>query len=114
MAIAIGAINLGIPLIAAVPFAVGQESRWSTLDQMQYRRLLNRASHVEVVCDGGYTPQAMQLRNQYIVDNCQVLMALCKNTSGSGGTVNCINYALSQGRKTFNCWQTFLHFYSQG
>lgn len=110
IAVAEASLNLNIPLIAAVPFR-GQENRWSTLNQMQYRYFLSRASQVHITCDGGYTTQAMQLRNQWIVDRCNVLMGLCNGTSG--GTVNCINYALAQNRQSFNCWNTFLYFYDQ-
>lgn len=110
MAVAECAINQGISLIAAVPFE-GQEKRWFKADQNKYWQLLNRASHIEIVKNNGYSLQAMQLRNQYIVDNCDRLMALCNRTTG--GTRDCINYALSVNRPTFNCWNTFVYYYGR-
>ena len=107
MAVAECAIDRGIDLIAAIPFE-GQEKRWFKADRDKYWQLLNQANHIKIVKNDGYTIQAMQLRNQYIVDNCHCLMALCNRTTG--GTRDCINYALSVNRPTFNCWQTFLYF----
>ena len=109
-AVAECAINRGIELIAAIPFE-GQEKRWFKADRDKYWQLLNRASHIEIVKNDGYSIQAMQLRNQYIVDNCHCLMALCNRTTG--GTRDCINYALSVNRPTFNCWNTFVYYYGR-
>ncbi len=109
-AVAECAIGRGISLIAAVPF-VGQESRWPQSSQDKYRHLLSGASQVEIVCSS-YSPQAMQLRNQWIVDRSHQLMALWHQ--GAGGTANCVSYALGVNRPTLNCWATFLHFYQQG
>ena len=38
-----------------------------------------------------YHPAKMQKRNEFMVDNCDILIALWNGTSG--GTKNCINYA---------------------
>ena len=107
-AVAKCAIDREIDLIAAIPFN-GQEKRWFKADRDRYLQLLNRASHVEIVGGDNYSPQTMQLRNQWIVERCDCLIALCNRATG--GTANCINYALSLNRPTFNCWQTFLYFY---
>lgn len=108
-AVAECAINRCLKLVAAIPFR-GQESRWTQASQVKYLELLNRASYIEIVSDGNYTTQAMQLRNQWIVHQSDQLMALLNQ--GQGGTRNCVNYAISINRPTFNCWNTFMHFYS--
>jgi len=48
MALAEAAVMKGVPFVAAIPFE-GQESRWSSFYQKQYRRLLGEASRVENV-----------------------------------------------------------------
>lgn len=80
----------GIPFEAAVPFN-GFESRWPAFSQVKFRQLLERASAVHVVCEGEYAPWKMQRRNQWMVDNCDRLIAVFNGTDG--GTANCISYA---------------------
>lgn len=47
---------------------------------------------------GKYHPSKMQLRNQYMVDNCDILVA-CWNGEQKGGTYNCIKYATNKEKK---------------
>ena len=79
--------------------------------QTRYRRLLNKADQIEVISSGDYSSEAMQLRNQWILNHCDRLMALWH--SDKGGTKNCVDYALAINRPTFNCWATFRYFYHQ-
>ena len=109
-AVAQCAVNRGIDLIAAVPFE-SQSSKWHKTSQDRYQKLLDRASRIKIVSAGGYSLQAMQLRNQWIVDRSERLMALWHK--GKGGTKNCMDYALATNRSTFNCWDTFRYFYYQ-
>lgn len=90
------AVQLNIPLIAAVPF-VGQESVWSIQDQKRYNKLLKSAAEVIIVSPGSYSADKMHIRNKYLVDNCDLLIAAWDGTPG--GTGSCINYAKSQNRK---------------
>jgi uncharacterized phage-like protein YoqJ len=110
IAVAQCAINRGIGLIAAIPFE-SQSSRWPQTSQTRYRRLLNKAAQIEVISPGDYSSEAMQLRNQWIVNHCDRLMALWH--SEKGGTKNCVDYALAINKPTFNCWATFRYFYHQ-
>lgn len=89
-ALAMAAIAHHIPLIAAVPF-VGQESRWPPAQRLRYQKLLRRATEVVVVTEGGYAAWKMQKRNEWMVDRCDVLLALWDGSSG--GTANCLTYA---------------------
>lgn len=86
------AIKLGIPVIAAVPF-VGQEKFWPEKSQRMYNKLLNKCSEVIIVSEGGYSAHKMQLRNIFMVNKCDILIA-CHDDS-KGGTFNCIKYAES-------------------
>lgn len=87
---AVVCIELGIPFIAAVPF-IGQERNWPAKSQEFYRELLRYAFCQYVVTGGGYSARKMQLRNQWMVDNCDILIAVWDGTPG--GTGNCVWYA---------------------
>lgn len=102
-ALALAALDLGIPLVAAVPFA-GQERKWPVLAQEVYRAILARAE-VVVVCEGGYAPWKLQKRNEWMVDNAQALIALWDGSDG--GTANCIRYAAPLGIRIVNVWLTW-------
>lgn len=88
-------LDLKIPFTAAIPFA-GQESRWPAESQAVYRALLARAVDVVVVNKGSYAPQKMQVRNEFMVDRCNLLLGAWDGTAG--GTANCVRYATSIGR----------------
>jgi uncharacterized phage-like protein YoqJ len=87
---------LSIPFIAAIPFE-GQELAWPAQSQEVYRELIELADEVVTVCDGGYAAWKMQKRNEFLVDHCDVLLAVW-NGDFSGGTANCVRYAHQQGR----------------
>src|SRR5688572_6694991 len=95
IAIARAALRRGIPLVAAIPFT-GQESKWRWVDQVKYREILQEATHVHVASPGGYAVEKMQIRNEWMVDNCDKLIALWDGSDG--GTANCIRYAQSLKR----------------
>lgn len=82
-----------IPLLAAIPFK-NQEARWSEQQRKLYYSLLDRASDVVVVSPGDYSLEKMQIRNQYMVDRCDTLIAVFDGTKG--GTKNTVQYALQQ------------------
>jgi uncharacterized phage-like protein YoqJ len=83
-------IELAIPFLAALPF-IGQESRWPKSSQDYYEWLLERADDVVVVSSGGYAPYKMQIRNEWMVDHCDILLAVWDGSDG--GTSNCVRYA---------------------
>ena len=109
-AVAECAVNRGISLIAAVPFK-SQPFRWPKNSQDRYQKLLELAERIEIVSSGNYSLQGMQLRNKWIVDCCDLLMALWHQDKS--GTKNCVDYALAVNRPTFNCWATFRYFYDR-
>lgn len=89
------AVSLGLPFIAAVPFE-GQEKKWPTFTQVAYRELLRKAQEVHVVSPGGYANWKFQKRNEWMVDECDVLAAVWNGTPG--GTSNCVAYATKKNR----------------
>lgn len=87
-------VALGIPFIAAVPFQ-GQESRWPQASQERYKKLLARAAEVVYVSPPGYATWKFHARNQYMVDNCNLLLAVFDGSVG--GTSSTVCYASSRG-----------------
>jgi uncharacterized phage-like protein YoqJ len=88
------AVIMNIPFIAAIPFR-GQDSRWSEKLQNKYRILMGKAKRVvNVSGEAYYRPSFMQDRNEWMVDNCNGLVAVWDG-SQVGGTFNCITYASS-------------------
>jgi len=113
MAVAQAAINQSIPFVAAVPFK-GQEKQWPQSSQNQFNSLLSRASETVLVSEGSYEPWKMQIRNQYLVDHCDLLVALWDGSKG--GTGNCIEYAKKLNKPIRNLWEImkpFHAYYSQ-
>lgn len=88
------AVKLQIPFIAAVPF-LGQEGKWPNQSQQVYKKLMDLASEVVIVSEGGYAANKMQIRNRWMVDHCDILIGIY-NGDETGGTANCIKYARQQ------------------
>lgn len=101
------AIRLNIPVVAAVPFA-GQESKWPAASQTRYHHLISQCAEVVVVCEGGYSPAAMQKRNLWMVDRCDKVIALWDGTTG--GTHNCVMYARKVEREILNYWSSWVKY----
>lgn len=96
-------IKVGIPLIAYCPFE-GQHVRWSTDHQKQFHWILEHAQHVDYVCEPGYAAWKMQRRNEAMVRDSDLVLALWNPEKKSGGTANCINYALKVNKPILNFW----------
>lgn len=90
------AIKLGIPFIAAVPF-IGQEKAWPLPSQKIFNKLLERAAEVVIVSEGGYSAAKMQVRNEWMVDRADKVIAIWDGTPG--GTGNCVQYAQKIGKE---------------
>lgn len=90
------AYKLGIPFIAAIPFE-GQEKAWPKQSQVTFHLLLKLASEKVIVSPGGYSAPKMQVRNEWMVDRCDKLIAVWDGTAG--GTGNCVNYAVNKDRE---------------
>jgi uncharacterized phage-like protein YoqJ len=90
-------LYLQLPVIAALPFK-GYDSKWPLASQEKYKKLLDGCHEVLYVCDEGYHPSKLQKRNEWMVDNCDILTAYWNGTPG--GTANCLNYAFSRNKTT--------------
>lgn len=106
-AIAEACCQLGIPFIAAVPFA-GQERSWEPKHQTRYHDLLLAAKKVHIVSRGGYEAWKMDKRNRWIVNESTTMLALWDGSRG--GTHNCVRYAQAQKMNVIDCWEEWLQF----
>ncbi|MBR5520762.1 MAG: DUF1273 family protein [Oscillospiraceae bacterium] len=77
----------------------GQSDKWSGTDREVYRHIL-RHSDKAVYSAQDYTPGCINSRNRALVDNADICIAFCNQTSG--GTVYTIGYALDNNVKVIN------------
>lgn len=90
------AVSNDIPLIAAVPFS-GQEAKWPKESRELYSELLEwEKTTIYVVSQGGYAGWKMQVRNEWMVNNSDFLIAVWDGSEG--GTCNCVMYAKRKKR----------------
>lgn len=102
-ALAIAAIRRKIPTKGYVPFE-GQDNRWPAEDRQRYRKILSKCVSTVYATPHGYSPRAMQRRNELMVDDSDCVLALWDGVE-QGGTWNCIRYAREQGRSIVNLWE---------
>ncbi|MFR2887969.1 MAG: SLOG family protein [Clostridium butyricum] len=99
--------NLNITIEVAVPFKK-QAAKWFQTDQLKYNSQLNKADKITYVdtikeyvkCavpEGEYHITKMQQRNEYMVDNADIVIAVW-NGDIKGGTYNCYKYAKKLGK----------------
>lgn len=88
-------LHLELPVIAALPFE-GYDSKWPVTSRETYKKLLDKCHEVRYICEPGYAASKLQIRNQWMVDNCDSLVAYWNGTPG--GTSNCIDYAISRDK----------------
>ena len=73
-----------------------QSGRWSAADKERYNRLVERADVVTTVCPM-YAPFVMQERNCYMVEKCDLLLAVYDGSAG--GTRNALSIALDMKKQ---------------
>ena len=89
-------IKLGIPFTAAIPFA-GQEAIWPAASKKTFAKLLSKAADQVIVSEGGYSAHKLQIRNEWMVDHSDLVIAIWDGSKG--GTGNCVDYATRVGKK---------------
>lgn len=103
-ALATAAILRDIPFIAAVPFK-GQEEAWPASSRSRYHAILAYADEVVIVSEGGYSAKKMQIRNEWMVNKADRILAMWDGTPG--GTGNCIRYARNIGKPIDNLYEIY-------
>tara|TARA_R110000868_G_scaffold75946_3_gene218803 strand:+ start:16392 stop:16859 length:468 start_codon:yes stop_codon:yes gene_type:complete len=94
---AIISYRLNIPFIAAIPFK-GQENLWNDKEKITYNKLLKLSCEQVVVNTGAYSASHYQTRNEWMVDNSDLLIAIFNGSKS--GTANCVNYAKSKNKQS--------------
>ena len=85
-----------IKLISAVPCR-NQTAKWFNQKNIdEYNYILSQADRVVLVSDCEYNSSVMQIRNEWIVDNVDLLLAVWNGSNG--GTGNCIRYAKAKNK----------------
>ena len=88
-------------LIIARPFP-SQHIRWPIHVQDEYHEILKKADEVVSVSEDPYAAWKMHVRNEYMVNNSQLVIAVKYPEVTSGGTSACLQYAI---RKTRTIWE---------
>lgn len=97
--LALYALEQGIPVLAAIP-CDNQEKVWPKKSQERYHQILsNKLVTKYTVCSGKYHPGMMQVRNEWMCDHSDALVAAWDGTSG--GTANCVKYARKNDMSIF-------------
>lgn len=84
-----------IKLHCAIPCRK-QSCRWNRESVELYDNILDRADVVKLVTDAEYEPWMMQVRNEYMVDLADKIIAVWDGSNG--GTANCVRYAEKKGK----------------
>ena len=101
-ALAWAAVNNSVPFIAAVPFK-GQESIWPQKAKDEYYKLLELAEEVVIVCEGGFAPHKYHVRDKWMVDRGDQMIALW-NGNQYGGTYSTVKMAKKAEKTINNVW----------
>ena len=76
-----------VMLECAIP-CLNQEKKWSLTQQERYRKILHKADVVHYVSETEYTDTCMNDRNNYMVEQSDVVIAVWNGKpSGTGNTV---------------------------
>ena len=107
-AFAWAAVNNNIPFIAAVPFK-GQESIWPQEAKDEYYLLLEKAAEVVIVCEGGFAPHKYHVRDQWMVDHGDAVIAFWNGVE-HGGTYSTVKMTKKAKKEMFNVWPGWLEY----
>lgn len=91
--IAMRRVHPDVTLEAAIP-CPEQAERWEAGQRARYERLVDECD-VKTVVSQRYTPDCMDKRNRYMIDNSSVLVVVFGG--GTGGTFNTIRHAIREG-----------------
>ncbi len=83
-------------LIAAVP-CLNQDSRWCDVDRQRYAYILSKVDEIVHVSNKPYSNGCMQDRNQYMINRCDVLLAVY-NGDKTGGTADAVKRAIQANK----------------
>jgi len=79
-----------LKLVCAIPHK-NHSSKWNDFSKREWEDITNKADRVVYTSEEEYKPYLMQIRNQWMVDNTDYIIAVWDGTEG--GTGNCVAYA---------------------
>ena len=85
-----------VMLECAIP-CLSQEKKWSLLEQKRYKKIIRKADVVHYVSKKEYTDTCMNDRNNYMVNECDVVIAVWNGSPS--GTGNTVKMARNTGKK---------------
>ena len=85
-----------IELIGAVPFK-GQERGWTEEQRERYEALLKNCDDV-VTVSKRFNKNAFYIRDRYMVDNADIILAVYDDTRGYSGTGYTVRYAMGKDK----------------
>lgn len=85
-----------IKLISAVP-CKNHSNKWPQQSQKEWQEIVDLSDEVIYVSEEEYKPYLMQLRNAWMCDNSEFVIAVWDGTQG--GTGNCVKYAQDKKKK---------------
>lgn len=96
-------LEVGIPLHLYIPFK-GQGKNWPKESQNKYNSILERATVVKYISEN-YSNYAFLQRDEAMVNDCDVVLALLNPEANSGGTYYTVNYAKNNSKQVINFWR---------
>lgn len=90
--------GVDIKLHCAVP-CLNHPNKWPEESKKTYAYILAKSDVIKIVTEEEYKPHLMQVRNEYIVDLSDIMIAVWDGSKS--GTGNCVEYALKQKKKVY-------------
>ena len=113
--LALAALDLDIPLTVAIP-GKWFPTQWPIEAQRVYFKILEKAAKIIYIDEKfpiegviGYSPRYMNLRNQWMTDNSDAMLALWNGVK-KGGTWNNIKYAKRKNVTVINVWDSWIKY----
>lgn len=89
--------NPDVILECAIPCR-NHSSRWNKKDTELYNRILKLADKVTLVTHEAYKPYLMEVRNRYMIDKANKILAIW-NGDENGGTYNAVKYSKKKDKE---------------
>lgn len=96
-------LALKIPLHLYIPFK-GQGKNWPKESQDKYESILKEATVVKYISET-YSKYSFLQRDEAMVNDCDVVLALLNPAADSGGTYYTVNYAKNSSKEIVNFWR---------
>lgn len=90
------ALQIGLPIAAYIPFE-SQPNKWSNKDQVQWRWIRAKAAEEKIIAPA-YSVQALHARNDAMIRDSDLAIAVWKPSKTTGGTASAVKKLQTLGR----------------